>query len=243
MTGNTWTELPDGAVDQSSPVTDVLLTALRDNPKGIAERATGAPIVRIAQPEFLTGSGTWTVPDGVTAFKVTVVGAGGAGGSADNAGPGTLNAAGGGGAGGIAVKWYNNVSPGDSYSYAAAPATTASGANGGSSTFDTVTANGGAGGINAKGGSVFSLSGNGGSSSGGDINGSGGAGQHASEVPFASGAGASCQYGVGGYFRTGLDKDGIGASGYGAGGGGATNSGSTLDPGGDGAPGVIIIEY
>lgn len=243
MTGNTWTEIADAAVAQSKPVTDVLLTALRDNPKGIAERAPGAPVVRIAQPEILTGSGTWTVPDGVTAFKVTVVGAGGAGGSADTSSPSTPNAAGGGGAGGIAVKWYINVSPGDSYSYAAAPATTASGADGGSSTFDTVTANGGTGGIDANGDSVFTLSGNGGSASGGDINASGGAGWHANQNPFASGAGASCPYGVGGFFRTGLDADGVDASGYGAGGGGATNSGSTLDPGGNGAPGVIIIEY
>lgn len=38
-----YTTIPDGDIDQDSPVTQPLLSALRDNPLAIAEGATGAP--------------------------------------------------------------------------------------------------------------------------------------------------------------------------------------------------------
>ena len=41
----TYTAITNGEIDQDSPVTQPLLTALRDNPIAIAEGASGAPIV------------------------------------------------------------------------------------------------------------------------------------------------------------------------------------------------------
>lgn len=194
--------------------------------------------------EILTAaSGAWTVPPEVTSAKVTVVAGGGAGGYADTAAPLAPNAGGGGGAGGFGVKWITGLTPGQNIAYTVAQAQTSSGGSGGSTSFYGVTATGGTGGNNADGNDVFGLSGNGGGCTGADINASGGAGWHANANPFASGAGASCPFGVGGFFRTSADADGVDATGYGAGGGGATNSGNTKDTGGSGAPGVIIIEY
>lgn len=39
----TYTNIPDGDIDQDSPVTQPLMTALRDNPIAITEGASGAP--------------------------------------------------------------------------------------------------------------------------------------------------------------------------------------------------------
>lgn len=44
-----WTEIANSLVDQDSPVTQTLLTALRDNPTAIAEGATAAP--KLATPK------------------------------------------------------------------------------------------------------------------------------------------------------------------------------------------------
>lgn len=194
--------------------------------------------------EIITAaSGAWIVPAGVASAKVTVVAGGGAGGYADTATPTNPNAGGGGGAGGFGVKWITGLTTGQNIAYTVAQAQTSNGGSGGSTSFYGVTATGGTGGNNADGNDVFGLSGNGGGCTGADINASGGAGWHANANPFASGAGASCPFGVGGFYRTSADADGVDATGYGAGGGGATNSGNTKDSGGSGAPGVIIIEY
>ena len=229
MTGNTWTELPDSAVDQSSPVTDVLMTALRDNPKGIAERAPGAPIVRIAQPEILTGSGTWTVPNGVTAFKVTVVGGGGGG--ARVAYPPLYGY--GGKSGTVAVKWYNGVSPGDTFSYSSGAGGAGgvngspTGSTGGTSSFDSITAPGGVG------GGVISTAP---TPVGGDLN----IGSEIGTQPY----GGSGAFGVGGGNAVaGGGTQGQNGSGYGAGGGGGYDNDGSGDNGGNGSGGVIIIEY
>lgn len=237
MTGNTWTELSDGSVDQSSPVTDVLMTALRDNPKAIAERAANAPIVRIAQPTFLSGSGSWVVPTGVTAFKVTVVGGGGAGGAA----AGTPAVAGsGGGHGAVAIKWYNGVTPGASYSYSVGAGGASAGSHtqisnsGGTTTFDTLSAGGGGGGYGSAvaGAPQTVLSG---SASGGDIN----TRSHLHQQIH----GSSGFYGQGGANPSPSNGVGEAGQGYGAGGGGAYDTDSNGDLGGAGAPGTIIIEY
>ncbi|MEQ3625994.1 MAG: hypothetical protein ABNH26_08805 [Celeribacter sp.] len=41
----TYTPITDGAIDQDSPITVGLMTALRDNPIAIAEGAPGAPLI------------------------------------------------------------------------------------------------------------------------------------------------------------------------------------------------------
>lgn len=56
----TYTAIANAAIDQDSPVTQPLMTALRDNPIAITEGASGAPRV---QPEALSlyyGSGSAT---------------------------------------------------------------------------------------------------------------------------------------------------------------------------------------
>ena len=42
----TYSTIADGQIDQDSPMTQPLLTALRDNPIAIAERASGAPFIQ-----------------------------------------------------------------------------------------------------------------------------------------------------------------------------------------------------
>jgi hypothetical protein len=42
-----WTTISDTQVDPNAPLTSELMTALRDNPIAIAERATGAPRVKV----------------------------------------------------------------------------------------------------------------------------------------------------------------------------------------------------
>ena len=80
-----WTTIPDGNIDAGSPLRDVDLMALRDNPVAIAERANGAPWQNIGNIVTLTGNGTWTVPVGVYRLIVTCVGGGQGGGIAQMA--------------------------------------------------------------------------------------------------------------------------------------------------------------
>lgn len=54
-----WTEIANGDVQQGQPVTQQLMTALRDNPAAIAEGADGAPEVNFqALGKFTAGSVT-----------------------------------------------------------------------------------------------------------------------------------------------------------------------------------------
>lgn len=79
----TYTTLADSGFDPGKPITQAQGLALRDNPTAIAERASGAPIVQPLQYTLKTTgtAATWTIPAGVTAFTVYVIGAGGSGGS------------------------------------------------------------------------------------------------------------------------------------------------------------------
>jgi hypothetical protein len=116
-----------------------------------------------------TGSGTFTVPSGITAVDVLVVGGGGSGGGAGSDDTG----GGGGGAGGLIYRPAFPVTPGGSISYTiggggATPGASLSGGgnNGQNSVFGTLTAQGGGGGSSYSGGVAQSGGSGGGGSTG-----------------------------------------------------------------------------
>ena len=130
-----------------------------------------------------SGTGTFTIPTGITRIKVTVVGGGG-GSSGCQAGQ---NLATGGGGGGTAVKWLTGLTPNNTLNYsvgaggtagaspnAAGGAGAASTVSSGTETITTITGNGGAGGV------YSSAGGNGGTATNGDLNVSGSDGNNAS---------------------------------------------------------------
>jgi hypothetical protein len=66
------------------------------------------------QGQVFTSSGTYTVPAGVTAVKVTVIGGGGGGGGASRGNSATSQGkASGGGGGGCAIEWITGLTPSD----------------------------------------------------------------------------------------------------------------------------------
>jgi phage tail tape-measure protein len=78
------------------------MQAVDQNPVSIAQRGTNAPLVQPPVREYKTsGTGaTWTIPTGVTAFRMYVTGGGG-GGADNGAGAST--------AGGNSTATYNSV--------------------------------------------------------------------------------------------------------------------------------------
>jgi hypothetical protein len=196
-----------------------------------------------SQIQAFTNSGTFTVPIGVTRLRVTVIGGGGAGGTHPNI------PSGGGGAGGVGVHILSGLTPGSSIAVtvgtggAAITSGTGNGGNGGTSSFGTyVSATGGTGG----GGNpalTTAAGGTGGTAVGGDINSGGSCGTD-SIIPAARGGDGG---GPGGGRGTTGSVQGLAAQGYGGGGGGggASNTSGTGagSPGGNGAAGIVIVEY
>ena len=164
---------------------------------------------------FTAGSGTWTVPAGVTAIKLLTVAGGGGG--------GTNGASGGGGAGGLV--YYGTETPAVANSYAVTP---------GASVAVTVGTGGAAhiGGQNSIFGTVTAVGGGYGGQRWSEAGGVGGSGGGASVIPWgpiASGAnGTSGQGHAGGgsSCTNGQNK----ATGGGGGGGGAGTVGSVGTP-------------
>jgi hypothetical protein len=190
---------------------------------------------------FYTSSGTFTVPSGVTRVKATLMGGGGGGFSVSSC----PTSGGGGGSGGY-CEGYVSVTPGANMSYTVGTGGTANTA-GGSSTFGSLTANGGGAGANNSAGS-------GGSTSGctvgitgftGQSNfwiGIGNGGFAGGNSPKKWGKGGTCQIET---LASPLGNNGQSAQGYGAGGGGANCQGSASPTftGGAGAPGFVQLEY
>lgn len=58
-----WTTIPDDQIDQDSPITQPLMTALRDNPIAIADGLPGAPSIlrNVAVNSALGGVGTYVL--------------------------------------------------------------------------------------------------------------------------------------------------------------------------------------
>lgn len=220
---------------------------------------TAAPTWNTAptlQKQVFTGSGTFTIPTGTlstTVFKFTVVGGGGGGGGANT----TANRPGanGGGSGATAIRWLSGLTVGNTITITVGAGVSggSSGTNGtagnsstltsGTQTITTVT--GGGGGAGATSGSNQAMAG-GGTATNGDINVSGGFGMLADTLgtgtQLTSGGcgGASSMGGGGAGGGSGGNNSGSNANAYGSGGGGGSGVGS---PGGNGAAGIIIVEW
>jgi hypothetical protein len=175
-----------------------------------------------------TSNSTFTIPSGITAVKVTVIGGGG-GGAGTN-----LKFSGGGG--GTSIKWLTGLTPGNTLSVTvggggSGGGTSSTGGTGGASsvssgtqTISTITGNGGTGT-------------SGGTASGGDLNIRGGYGGRRGEVP---GGGSLYGYGT----LTLSAGTGTTGQGYGSGGGGGNDDGCAgAANGGTGGAGVVVFEY
>lgn len=194
------------------------------------------------------GTGDWTVPDGITECDYCVVaGGGGAGGYIS----GSANAGGGGGGEvlqGVAHSLVGKstvtvtVGAGGGTAPLGNPAT-----SGGSSVFDTVTADGGAGGYQAGHGGASGDGHSGGVYNAGYVTAGGGGGDN------ANGANAGSNGGAGGA-GTQCTIDSVYYGGGGAGGGGTTPDyslgGNNAGGGGeytsrqhDGSAGIVIVKY
>ena len=101
-----WTNITNAQLAIGSPVRSVDLLALRDN----------AAYANSVRGQVFTSNGTFTIPDGVEALKVTVIGGGGNGGEGDNSGIGWLRDGGGGGSAGSAIKYLTNLTSGSTLS-------------------------------------------------------------------------------------------------------------------------------
>jgi hypothetical protein len=197
--------------------------------------------------ESYVAPGTWTKPAGLKAVKVTVVGAGGAGGDAlTTPATGRQGGASGGGGGGAAIEFIPAPSIPGPVSVTAGPGTNSFGA------FCSATA--GSAGTNLPIGipNVSLAGGASGSGTGGDINISGGQGGYGNagpspgaNVPSHSGLGGASLFGAGGapVYSSGTTAiAGINGENYGGGGSGAAVRGPAGANGGTGAPGIVIVE-
>ncbi len=191
--------------------------------------------------QSFTSSGNFTVPVGVTRLKVTVIGGGGAGGS------NTIAPSGGGGAGGSSLAILTALIPGTVIPVTVGTGGTSSsgstGGSGGTSSFGTyVSATGGLGGV---GGTTYGpmAGGAGGSGVGGTVN---NIGSYGTDCVLSGARG-----GDGGGPGNGRGTTGAIAAfagqGYGGGGGGggsnSTGGAGTGALGGNGASGIVIVEY
>lgn len=222
-----------------------------DNLKTVTTQAIADLALSLASKTiYVTGSGTYTVPAGISAIVVECIGGGG-GGAGSLGGGATFASSGGGGAGGYCRSFI--VSPSASYAYAvgAGGAATAAGANNGNAgaatTFGTafISAGGGGGGFfgTAVGAAVtaFASAGSGGTPSGSDVDVTGNAGAFgiAASGNLGSGDGASGYYGGGA--KAIANATGNGNTGSTGGGGSGSTSATVSFAGGAGGDGQIIV--
>ena len=182
-----------------------------------------------------------------TLFKITVVGAGGGGGGAeqyDNTGGG------GGGAGANGIYWASGLSPNTSYSVFVGYGGYGGYENGGSGTSSSVTLSAGAiacsGGLGGTYSSSGGSAGNGGTSTGGTLNISGGPGAPGAGTSGNNigGNGGSSAYGSGGYGIPAATYAYSASNGSGNGSGGGGGGGQYyFTYGGNGANGIVVIEW
>ncbi|KAA5921371.1 hypothetical protein F1536_23315 [Achromobacter xylosoxidans] len=205
------------------------------------------PVISASEPTktVMTSSGTWTRPAGCVRIRIRLQG-GGAGGSSGTSVDGATGRGGGGGAYLEAVI----ASPPATASViigaagaGAVPGSALQATNGGATTFaGTYSAGGGEAPLTMSA-LASGASSPGGIAAGGDINvhGYASSGSIGSTTVPLSGKGADSYFGSGGQA---IVSAGVGdnATGYGAGGGGSVRGGGVNYNGGNGAPGIAIIE-
>jgi hypothetical protein len=213
---------------------------------------------RPANVQVFSSGTSYTPASDVTAIIVEIVGGGGAGGGTPASNTNSRGSVGGGGgAGGYAKKLFLNPGTWSAFSYSVGSGGTgtsgAAGVDGGNTTFSTLTANGGKGGLVGQipAAATYVIGGDGGDATGGDINTTGGAGGSGitSTVGF-SGQGGNSVFGGGavsvGFAAANTSTTGNSGKDFGAGGSGgcvyrqATNN-QNATTGGAGYSGVIII--
>lgn len=202
-----------------------------------------------------TANGTFTIPTGVTAVKVTVIGGGGGAGNGF-ASTITFSIASGGGAGGYAVKYLTGLTPGNTIAVTVGAAGAAGVAGGtssiasGTQAITTVTATGGGAGVGQGSQTSGQPGGSGGTASNGDINITGNAG-NIEQVGYATAmanwtaqvqSGGSGPLGIGGKAVSTYASGGA-ATGYGAGGGAGLAYNGSTSTGGAGSTGAVIFEW
>lgn len=213
-----WTTITNGQVAAGAPVTTALMTALRDNPEGIAQRATGAPKIfgnAYDYQEFTT-AGTWTKPSNAESGDVVIahcVGGGGAGGQSATGGSG-------GGGGGGAMNRFDDIDllPATVSTMTIGAGGTTAGTSGGLSTFGAVV-------------TAEYLRGTGGTGGANTANTGGGTGGYVHRAALGNNNTSNQNGGNGGNSNNGANSSGDGSI-TGGGGGGGSDVGSTLDSGG-----------
>jgi len=201
--------------------------------------------------QILTGTGTYTPTPGTSYIYVQIVGGGGAGGGAENSGTSGISSGSGGGAGGYSAGWFTAAATAFSVGAGGIGVPGANGGNGAATTFGSLTANGGAGGIFTSVDSVQLQNGGAGGAATGQIASPGqnggltfvtntlaqGYSGPGAPGPFSGGAPAATPNLI-----TPQTLPGIAANGFGGGGsGGYVNAAVGIAAGGNGSAGTIII--
>lgn len=209
-------------------------TAITFNDATTQTTAAGTSIPGVLGQVF-TSSGTFTIPTGVTAIKVTVVGAGGGGSNGDPC-YGGANA----GGGATGIQFFTGLTPANTLTVTVGTGGT-NGTNGntggtssvasGTQSITTVQSTGGTGGQSY---GPFTVAGAGGTATGGALNIKGGAGA----AGYGSGAGGSSLFSpTMSYIANSAGRAGIA---YGGGGNGGNSSSGA---GGTGGAGMVLIEW
>jgi hypothetical protein len=201
----------------------------------LAQLTPGTHNLAVFKP---TTQGGWQVPVGISGVKVRIWGGGGAGGNG-------VNAAGGGGAGGGYSEGFYSVSPGQIFTVSVGNGGVGAGSSGGSSSFGGLaSATGGQAGANGGSDGAGLGAGNAGAGVGSGLTVLGGLGGSAFGVSetWLSGAGGGAFGGAGAQSVSGTQSAAIaGLAGMAPGAGGSGGIGLGL--GGDGGPGLVLVEW